>query len=54
MERLSRIVREFVIIEGACAAGIATLQTLSGGPPSSDLTYVSPKAAGIIITRMKN
>ena len=48
MERLSRIVREFVIIEGSCTAGITTLQTLSGGPPSSDLTYVLPKARSAI------
>ena len=40
MEKLSRIVREFVTIEGACAAGIATVDTLAGGPPSADLTYV--------------
>ena len=40
MEKLSKIVQEFVKIEGACAAGIATVRTLEGGPPSSDLTYV--------------
>lgn len=39
-EKLSRIVREFVVIEGACAAGIATVGTLAGGPPSADLSYV--------------
>ena len=48
MEKLSRIVREYVIIEGACTAGIATIQTLSDGPPSSDLTYVLPKARSAI------
>jgi epoxyqueuosine reductase len=40
LETLSRIVREIVMIEGACAAGIATVETLAGGPPSTDLGYV--------------
>ena len=42
MEKLSRIAQEFVMIEGAFSAGIATTETLKGGPPSSDLTYVLP------------
>ena len=48
MEKLSRVVREFVMIEGACAAGIATVQTLAGGPPSSDLSYVLPDARAAV------
>ncbi|MDM8535595.1 hypothetical protein QUF70_02440 [Desulfobacterales bacterium HSG17] len=48
MEKLSRIVQEFVMIEGACAAGIATLKTLKGGPPSSELTYVLPEAQSAV------
>ncbi len=48
MEKLSRIVQEIVFIEGACEAGIATLKTLEGGPPSSDLTYVLPGAKSAI------
>jgi epoxyqueuosine reductase QueG len=48
MKKLSRIVREFVRIEGACAAGIATLETLAGGPPSADLTYVLPGAKSAV------
>jgi len=48
MEKLSQTVREFVILEGACISGIATVQTLAGGPPSSDLTYVLPKARSAI------
>ena len=48
MEKLSRIVREFVLIEGACEAGIATVKTLEGGPPSSNLTYVLPEARSAI------
>jgi hypothetical protein len=27
-----------------CAAGIATLDSLAGGPPSTDLTYALPTA----------
>jgi len=48
MEKLSSIVQEFVMIEGACEAGITTLETLEGGPPSSDLTYVLPEAKSAI------
>ncbi len=48
MEQLRRVVLEFVMLEGACAAGIATVQTLAGGPPSSDLSYVLPKAQSAI------
>lgn len=48
METLSQIAREFVIIEGACAAGIATVDTLAGGPPSADLTYVLPGAKSAV------
>lgn len=48
MKILSEIVREFVMLEGACEAGIATLETLEGGPPSADLTYVLPEAKSAI------
>ncbi len=48
MEKLSRIVQEFVLIEGACRAGIATLDSLGGGPPSADLTYVLPEAKSAV------
>ena len=48
MKKLSRIVQEFVLIEGACEAGIATLDTLRGGPPSADLTYVLPEAKSAV------
>jgi epoxyqueuosine reductase len=36
------------MIEGACEVGIATIETLEGGPPSSDLTYVLPEAKAAI------
>lgn len=48
MEKLSRIVQEFVMIEGACASGISTVNTLEGGPPSCDLSYVLPDAKSAI------
>lgn len=40
MEILSRQIQETALLEGAVAAGIATVRTLAGGPPSTDLTYV--------------
>ena len=33
---------------GASAVGIATIETLTGGPPSTDLTYVLPNARSAI------
>jgi len=48
MEELSRIVVDFVISRGACAAGIVTSQTLEGGPPSTDLSYVLPNARSAV------
>ncbi|MFH1243268.1 MAG: epoxyqueuosine reductase [Pseudomonadota bacterium] len=48
MENLSKTVIDYVMCQGACAAGIATLETLQGGPPSADLTYVLPDARSAI------
>jgi epoxyqueuosine reductase len=48
MEKLCKLVREIVTIKGACAAGIATIETLEGGPPSADLTYVLPNAKSAV------
>lgn len=48
VKQLSRIVQEFVMIEGACSAGIVTTETLKGGPPSSELTYVLPGAKSAV------
>ena len=48
MEELSEIVMDFIISRGACAAGIATSQTLEGGPPSTDLSYVLPNAKSAV------
>ena len=48
MEELTQTVLGFVKCLGACAAGIATVETLEGGPPSADLTYVLPGAKSAI------
>jgi epoxyqueuosine reductase QueG len=48
MEDLSRTAMDFVMEEGACAAGIATVETLAGGPPSTDLAYVLPAARSAV------
>ncbi len=48
MEELSRQAIDYVLEEGACAAGIATVETLAGGPPSADLTNVLPGAKAAV------
>jgi len=48
MEKLSQIVMDYTISEGAFAAGIVTVNTLEGGPPSVDLSYVLPGAKSAI------
>lgn len=48
MDDLTKTVMEFVMDEGACAAGTATVETLRGGPPSADLMYVLPRARSAV------
>ena len=48
IERITRLVKDFMINAGAMDVGIATTETLSGGPPSTDLTYVLPEAKSAI------
>jgi epoxyqueuosine reductase len=48
MKELSRLVMDYARCQGACAVGIATTETLSGGPPSADLTYAFPDAKAAI------
>ena len=48
MERLSKDVLNYLECQGACSAGIATMETLEGGPPSTDLTYVLDTARSAI------
>lgn len=49
MEQLSRIVKEYPILEGAFVSGIATKDTLAGLPPSVDLSYVMPEARSAVV-----
>lgn len=48
MDRLSKDVLNYLECQGTCSAGIATLETLEGGPPSADLTYVLDNARSAI------
>ena len=48
MKKLSRLVMDYAKCQGACAVGIATTDTLSGGPPSTDLSSVLPGAKSAI------
>jgi len=48
MEKITSRAMELARCYGACAVGIATVETLTGGPPSTDLTYVLPNARSAI------
>jgi epoxyqueuosine reductase QueG len=48
-EQLSQLAKRLVMSSGAVAAGIATTDTLKGGPPSTDLTYVLPEARSAVV-----
>ncbi|MBW1681017.1 MAG: epoxyqueuosine reductase [Deltaproteobacteria bacterium] len=48
MDELTALVTDYVMRQGACAAGVATLETLVGGPPSADITYVLPEAKSAV------
>jgi len=49
IHRLSQFAKDFVLNSGAVAAGIATRETLQGGPPSTDLSYVLPEAKSAVV-----
>ena len=40
MKDLTQLAIDYLMLEGACAAGVTTTETLAGGPPSTDLEYV--------------
>lgn len=44
MDELTQTIMDMAKSVGAVATGVATLETLAGGPPSTDLTYVLPSA----------
>ncbi len=48
LEELAGTALDFVKGLGACEVGIATLETLAGGPPTTDLTGVLPQAKAAI------
>lgn len=48
MDKLSKDVLNYLECQGTCSAGIVTLETLDGGPPSTDLTYVLDSARSAI------
>jgi epoxyqueuosine reductase len=45
---LNREIEEFLLERGALKVGFATLETLAGGPPSADLTYIMPEARSAV------
>lgn len=49
MEALRKIVLDYPVTGGACAVGIATVDTLEGGPPSVDLRSVLPDAQSAVV-----
>ena len=48
-QELTKLVKDITRGKGAVAVGIATTETLQGGPPSTDLTYVLPEAKSAIV-----
>jgi epoxyqueuosine reductase len=49
MDKLRGIALDYPFGGGACAVGIATSETLAGGPPSTDLSYVLPGARSAVV-----
>ena len=48
MEKITQRAKGLARCYGACAVGVATIETLEGGPPSTDLSYVLPGAKSAI------
>jgi epoxyqueuosine reductase len=49
MKVTNAIIMKYLKVEGVVHAGIATPETLAGGPPSTDLSYVMPSAKSAIV-----
>src|SRR5665647_977754 len=49
MEKLTEELKEMALTLGAFKVGIATTETLAGGPPSVDLTHVLPDAKSAVV-----
>jgi epoxyqueuosine reductase QueG len=45
---LNSEIEQFLLERGALKVGFATLETLSGGPPSADLSYILPEARSAV------
>lgn len=45
---LERNIEDFLLERGALKVGFATRETLAGGPPSADLTYIMPAARSAV------
>jgi len=45
---LNHEIKEFLLKRGAIKVGFATCETLEGGPPSTDLSYILPEARSAI------
>ena len=48
MGELGQQIMGFLKERGAIEVGFATLESLAGGPPSSDLTYILPEAKSAV------
>jgi epoxyqueuosine reductase QueG len=48
MKKLEDEIRSYLVERGAIRVGFATLDSLAGGPPSADLTYVLPEAKSAV------
>lgn len=48
-QQLSELMKEMALNSGAVSAGIATAESLKGGPTSTDLTYALPEARSAIV-----
>ena len=48
-QQLSELMKDMALGSEAVAVGIATVESLAGGPPSTDLTYVLPEARSAIV-----
>ena len=48
-QQLSELVKDIARGSEAVAVGIATTESLEGGPPSTDLTYVLPEARSAVV-----
>ncbi len=48
MVELTEALKKMALTLGAFKVGISTTETLSGGPPSADMTYVLPEAKSAV------